>query len=43
MGRIAVLFVLPGWIAARYVSIRYKGWMSKVALVVSAISFVILV
>ncbi|WP_022961851.1 cytochrome b [Halopseudomonas pelagia] len=39
---IAVLFVLPWLDRSPVRSIRYKGWMSKVALVVFCISFVIL-
>ncbi len=31
-----------GWIAARFASIRYKGWLSKLWLVIFAVSFVIL-
>ena len=39
---IAVLFVLPWLDRSKVRSIRYKGWMSKVALVIFAISFVVL-
>ncbi|MFK7160960.1 cytochrome bc complex cytochrome b subunit [Marinospirillum sp. MEB164] len=39
---IAVLFVLPWLDRSPVRSIRYKGWMSKVALVLFCISFVVL-
>ncbi|MDP0995803.1 cytochrome b, partial [Klebsiella pneumoniae] len=39
---IAVLFVLPWLDRSPVRSIRYKGWMSKVMLVLFAISFIIL-
>ncbi|SFX02679.1 cytochrome b [Marinospirillum alkaliphilum] len=39
---IAVLFVLPWLDRSPVKSIRYKGWMSKVALVLFCISFVVL-
>ncbi|MCG6656444.1 cytochrome bc complex cytochrome b subunit [Halomonas campisalis] len=41
-GAIAVLFVLPWLDRSPVRSMRYKGWMSKVALLLFAISFVIL-
>ncbi|WP_312450322.1 cytochrome b [Stutzerimonas nitrititolerans] len=41
-GAIAVLFVLPWLDRSPVKSMRYKGWMSKVALVVFCISFIIL-
>lgn len=41
-GAIAVLFVLPWLDRSPVRSWRYKGWMSKVAIVVFAIAFVIL-
>lgn len=39
---IAILFVLPWLDRSPVKSIRYKGWMSKVALVLFCISFVVL-
>ncbi|PXF31744.1 cytochrome b [Pokkaliibacter plantistimulans] len=39
---IAILFVLPWLDRSPVKSIRYKGWMSKVALVIFALSFVLL-
>lgn len=39
---IAILFVLPWLDRSPVKSIRYKGWMSKVALILFCISFVIL-
>jgi len=39
---IAVLFVLPWLDRSKVKSIRYKGWMSKVALFLFVISFVVL-
>ncbi len=41
-GAIAILFVLPWLDRSPVKSIRYKGWMSKVAIVIFAICFVIL-
>jgi ubiquinol-cytochrome c reductase cytochrome b subunit len=41
-GAIAILFVLPWLDRSPVKSIRYKGWMSKVALAIFAVSFVIL-
>lgn len=41
-GAIAILFVLPWLDRSPVKSMRYKGWMSKVMLVIFAISFVIL-
>lgn len=41
-GAIAILFVLPWLDRSPVKSMRYKGWMSKVWLVIFAISFVIL-
>mgnify|MGYP006137232493 CR=1 FL=1 len=41
-GAIAILFVLPWLDRSKVKSIRYKGWISKVALVIFVISFVIL-
>ncbi|TVP89615.1 MAG: cytochrome bc complex cytochrome b subunit [Pseudomonadaceae bacterium] len=41
-GAIAILFVLPWLDRSPVRSIRYKGWMSKVALLTFCISFVIL-
>lgn len=41
-GAIAILFVLPWLDRSPVKSWRYKGWMSKVAIVVFAISFAIL-
>ena len=41
-GAIAVLFVLPWLDRSPVKSMRYKGWMSKIWLVVFCISFVIL-
>ena len=41
-GAIAILFVLPWLDRSKVKSIRYKGWISKVALVIFIISFVIL-
>merc|ERR1712093_7754 len=39
---IAVLFVLPWLDRSPVKSMRYKGWMSKVALLLFCVSFVIL-
>ncbi|MFE8072786.1 cytochrome bc complex cytochrome b subunit [Marinobacteraceae bacterium S3BR75-40.1] len=39
---IAILFVLPWLDRSKVKSIRYKGWMSKIALAIFAVSFVIL-
>ena len=39
---IAILFVMPWLDRSPVRSIRYKGWMSKVALLVLVVSFVIL-
>ena len=39
---IAILFVLPWLDRSPVKSIRYKGWMSKVALVIFVLSFVLL-
>jgi ubiquinol-cytochrome c reductase cytochrome b subunit len=39
---IAILFVLPWLDRSPVKSIRYKGWLSKIALLVLIISFVIL-
>ena len=41
-GAIAVLFVLPWLDRSPVNSIRYKGWLSKIALVLFAVSFVVL-
>jgi len=41
-GAIAILFVLPWLDRSPVKSIRYKGWMSKVALALLVVSFVIL-
>ncbi|MEC8082219.1 MAG: cytochrome bc complex cytochrome b subunit [Pseudomonadota bacterium] len=41
-GAIAILFVLPWLDRSPVKSMRYKGWMSKVALVLFCISFVVL-
>jgi len=41
-GAIAILFVLPWLDRSKVKSIRYKGWISKVALVIFIISFVVL-
>ncbi len=41
-GAIAILFVLPWLDRSPVKSIRYKGWMSKVAIVIFAVCFVIL-
>jgi len=41
-GAIAILFVLPWLDRSKVKSIRYKGWVSKVALVIFIISFVVL-
>ena len=41
-GAIAVLFVLPWLDRSPVRSMRYKGWMSKVMLIIFALSFVIL-
>ncbi|SER17349.1 ubiquinol-cytochrome c reductase cytochrome b subunit [Amphritea atlantica] len=41
-GAIAILFVLPWLDRSPVKSMRYKGWISKVMLVIFAISFVIL-
>ncbi len=41
-GAIAILFVLPWLDRSPVKSIRYKGWMSKIWLVVFVVSFVIL-
>ena len=41
-GAIAILFVLPWLDRSPVRSIRYKGWLSKIALAIFAVSFVIL-
>jgi len=41
-GAIAVLFVLPWLDRSPVRSIRYKGWLSRIALAIFAVSFVIL-
>jgi len=41
-GAIAILFVLPWLDRSKVKSIRYKGWISKVALAIFIVSFVIL-
>jgi len=41
-GAIAILFVLPWLDRSAVKSLRYKGWMSKVALALLVVSFVIL-
>lgn len=41
-GAIAILFVLPWLDRSPVKSIRYKGWLSKIWLVIFAVSFVIL-
>jgi ubiquinol-cytochrome c reductase cytochrome b subunit len=41
-GAIAILFVLPWLDRSAVKSIRYKGWLSKVALATFVISFIIL-
>jgi ubiquinol-cytochrome c reductase cytochrome b subunit len=41
-GAIAILFVLPWLDRSPVKSIRYKGWISKLALMLFAISFVVL-
>jgi ubiquinol-cytochrome c reductase cytochrome b subunit len=41
-GAIAILFVLPWLDRSAVKSIRYKGWISKVALLIFVISFVVL-
>jgi ubiquinol-cytochrome c reductase cytochrome b subunit len=41
-GAIAILFVLPWLDKSPVRSIRYKGWLSRIALTIFAISFVIL-
>ncbi len=41
-GAIAILFVLPWLDRSPVKSMRYKGWLSRIALIIFAISFVIL-
>jgi len=41
-GAIAILFVLPWLDRSPVKSIRYKGWISKLALLLLVVSFVIL-
>ena len=41
-GAIAILFVLPWLDRSPVRSMRYKGWLSRIALAIFAISFVIL-
>jgi ubiquinol-cytochrome c reductase cytochrome b subunit len=41
-GAIAILFVLPWLDRSPVRSIRYKGWLSRIALAIFAISFVVL-